>query len=174
MYTKQLLWICLSFILIVFILALEAKFYERFSSIIYLVSLITLLGLYVFGNNVNGATSWYLIGPASIQPSEFAKAATALALAKYASDIQTNMNAFKDQLKAFFILALPAIFIIPQPDPGSALIYVAFIFPLYREGLHFVYLLLGFFCCRTICWNPRCGCPLDWAFSGSCFHWYLS
>jgi rod shape determining protein RodA len=144
-YTKQLLWICLSFVLIVFILALDTKFYERFSSIIYLGSLVTLLGLYVFGNNVNGATSWYAIGPASIQPSEFAKAATALALAKYVSDIQTNMNAFRDQLKAFLILALPALIIIPQPDPGSALIYVAFIFPLYREGLHFVYLLLGFF-----------------------------
>jgi len=79
-YTKQLLWICLSFILIVFILALEAKFYERFSSIIYLVSLITLLGLYVLGNNVNGATSWYLIGPASIQPSEFAKRSRTFAI----------------------------------------------------------------------------------------------
>ena len=128
-YTKQLLWICLSLILIVFILALEAKFYERFSSIIYLVSLLTLLGLYGFGNTINGATSWYLIGPASIQPSEFAKAATALALAKYVSDIQTNITTFKDQLKAFLILTLPALFIIPQPDPGSAFIYVAFIFP---------------------------------------------
>lgn len=144
-YAKQLLWICLSVVLIVIILALDEKFYERFSSIIYIGSLVTLAGLYLFGNNVNGATSWYLIGPASIQPSEFAKAATALALAKYVSDIQTNMSLFKDQLKAFLILAIPAILIIPQPDPGSALIYAAFIFPLYREGLHFVYLLLGFF-----------------------------
>ncbi len=113
----------------------------------------------MFGNNVNGATSWYLIGPASIQPSEFAKAATALALAKYASDIQTNMDAFKDQLKAFLILALPAIFIIPQPDPGSALIYVAFIFPLYREGLHFVYLLLGFFAAALFVGTLLVGAP---------------
>jgi rod shape determining protein RodA len=158
-YTKQLLWIFLSFMIVTFILALEAKFYVRFSSIIYLVSLLTLLGLYVFGNNVNGATSWYLIGPASIQPSEFAKAATALALAKYASDIQTNMDAFKDQLKAFLILALPAIFIIPQPDPGSALIYVAFIFPLYREGLHFVYLLLGFFAAALFVGTLLVGAP---------------
>ena len=81
-YTKQLLWICLSFVLIVFILALDTNFYERFSSIIYFGSLVTLLGLYVFGNNVNGATSWYASGPASIQPSEFAKAGTELALAK--------------------------------------------------------------------------------------------
>ena len=158
-YTKQLLWICLSLILIVFILALEAKFYERFSSIIYLVSLLTLLGLYGFGNTINGATSWYLIGPASIQPSEFAKAATALALAKYVSDIQTNITTFKDQLKAFLILTLPALFIIPQPDPGSALIYVAFIFPLYREGLHFVYLLLGFFAAALFVGTLLVGAP---------------
>lgn len=144
-YTKQLLWIGLSIFLIIFILALESKFYERFSSIIYMVSLVSLLGLYVFGKEISGATSWYVFGGVSIQPSEFAKAATALALAKYCSDIQTNMSTFKHQVKAFIIIALPALIIIPQPDPGSALVYAAFIFPLYREGLHFVYLLLGFF-----------------------------
>lgn len=144
-YTKQLLFISLSFFLILFILAIDAKFYERFASVIYIVSLVSLLGLFVFGNNINGATSWYSFGSFSVQPSEFAKAATALALSKYVSDIQTNVQEFKDQLRSFLIITLPALFIIPQPDPGSALIYVAFIFPLYREGLHGVYLLLGFF-----------------------------
>jgi rod shape determining protein RodA len=144
-YFKQLVWICLSLVLIIFILALEAKFYERFSSVIYIVALISLLGLFVFGKNVNGATSWYVIGGFSVQPSEFAKAATALALGKYISDMQTNIKEFKHQLRAFIIIALPALFIIPQPDPGSALVYAAFIFPMYREGLHFIYLLLGFF-----------------------------
>ncbi len=144
-YTKQLMWIVLSIVLIVFILAIDVKFYERFGSIIYIVSLISLLGLFVFGKSINGATSWYVFGPVSIQPSEFAKAAAALAVAKYVSDIQTNMSLFKDQLRAFLIIALPAIFIVPQPDPGSALIYAAFVFPLYREGMHYVYLLLGFF-----------------------------
>jgi len=143
-YTKQLIWISLSLILITFILAIEAKFYERFSSLIYIVSLVSLLGLFVLGKNVNGATSWYFLGGFSIQPSEFAKAATALALAKYISDIQTDLNDFKDQIKALVLIFLPALIIVPQPDPGSALIYVALIFPLYREGLHYVYLLLGF------------------------------
>jgi len=143
-YTKQFIWICLSVVLIIFILAVESRFYERFSSLIYLVSLLSLLGLFVLGKNVNGATSWYFLGGASIQPSEFAKAATALALAKYVSDIQTNMKEFNYQVKALIIIILPALFIIPQPDPGSALVYVALIFPLYREGLHFIYLLLGF------------------------------
>lgn len=144
-YTKQLLFIFLSLFLILFILAIDAKFYERFASIIFIVSLLSLLGLFVFGKNVNGATSWYSFGSFGVQPSEFAKAATALALSKYVGDLQTNMQEFKHQLRSFLIIALPAIFIIPQPDPGSALIYAAFIFPLYREGLHGIYLLLGFF-----------------------------
>tara|TARA_A100000171_G_scaffold47762_1_gene54258 strand:+ start:45503 stop:46768 length:1266 start_codon:yes stop_codon:yes gene_type:complete len=144
-YIRQLLFIGLSLGLIIFLLAVDAKFYERFSSVIYIVSLLSLLGLFVFGKNINGATSWYSFGSFGLQPSEFAKAATALALAKYVSDMQTNMREFKHQLRTFLIIALPALFIIPQPDPGSALVYAAFIFPLYREGLHFVYLLLGFF-----------------------------
>ncbi len=143
-YIKQLVWISLSFVLIVFILAIESKFYERFSSLIYLVSMLSLLGLFVLGKNVNGATSWYFLGGFSIQPSEFAKAAAALALAKYISDIQTNIKEFNHQIKALIIIFLPALFIIPQPDPGSALVYVALIFPLYREGLPAIYLLLGF------------------------------
>ncbi len=144
-YMRQLMFIILSVILIIFILAVEAKFYERFASVFYVISLISLLGLYVFGKNISGATSWYALGSFSIQPSEFAKAATALALAKYVSDIQTNMRDLKYQVGAFIILALPALFIVPQPDPGSALIYAAFIFPLYREGLHLVYLLFILF-----------------------------
>ncbi|MEH6407337.1 MAG: rod shape-determining protein RodA, partial [Leeuwenhoekiella sp.] len=143
LYTKQLLWILLSLVLVVFILFLEAKFFERFASVIYIISLLSLLGLFVFGKNISGATSWYVFGSFSIQPSEFAKAATALALAKYLSDIQTNVKTIQHQLKAFVIIALPAIFIVPQPDPGSALVYAAFFFPLYREGLSGVYLVTG-------------------------------
>jgi rod shape determining protein RodA len=144
-YTKQLVFIGLSIPLIIFILAIEDKFYERFSSIIYIVALLSLLLLFPFGKTISGATSWYGLGSFSLQPSEFAKAATALALAKYCSDLQTNMSEFKHQLRAFVIILLPALFIIPQPDPGSALVFGSLLFPLYREGLHFLYLLIGFF-----------------------------
>ena len=143
-YVKQLFFIGLSLLLILFILALDAKFYERFSSIIYLASMLSLIGLFIFGKNVNGATSWYAIGSFTFQPSEFAKIATALALAKYVSDIQTDIKEIKDQLRAFLIIAIPALLIIPQPDPGSALVYAAFLFPLYREELPSWYLLVGF------------------------------
>ena len=139
-YSKQLLWILLSLVLIVFILAVEAKFYERFSSLIYLFALGALLGLYAFGQTVNGATSWYAFGGFSIQPSEFAKTATALALGKFVGDIQTNIRSWQDQWKSLLIMVLPAILIIPQPDPGSALVYAAFILPLYREGLNYLFL----------------------------------
>lgn len=158
-YFKQFVWICLGVVIILFLLALEAKFYERFSSIIYIISLASLLGLFLFGSTISGATSWYSFGGVSIQPSEFAKAATALALGKYISDIQTSMKDFKDQLRSFVIIALPALFIIPQPDPGSALIYSAFIFPMYREGLHFVYLLLGFFAAALFVGTLILGAP---------------
>lgn len=143
-YFKQLFFIGTSIGLIIFILAIDSKFYERFSSIIYLVSLLSLLGLFVFGKNINGATSWYPMGSFGLQPSEFAKAATALAIGKYISDIQTNMKELKHQLRTFLIIALPALFILPQPDPGSALVYAAFVFPLYREGLNYVFVLIGF------------------------------
>ena len=140
-YGKQLLWIILSSFLILFLLSLEAKFYERFASIIYVAALFSILGLFFFGKTINGATSWYAIGGFTIQPSEFAKVATALALAKFVSDIQTNIKNLGDQFKAFIIIALPALIILPQPDAGSAMVYAAFFFPLYREGLSGVYLI---------------------------------
>ena len=142
-FGKQMLFICLSVFLIIFLLSVEAKFYERFSSIIYVFSLVSIVGLFFFGKTINGATSWYAIGSFTIQPAEFAKVATALALAKFISDIQTNIRNISDQFKAFIIIALPALIILPQPDAGSAMVFAAFFFPLYREGLSGVYLIAG-------------------------------
>ncbi len=142
-YGKQLLWIILSIFLIVLLLSIEAKFYERFASVFYVISLISIIGLFFFGKTINGATSWYAIGGFTIQPAEFAKVATALALAKYISDIQTDIRNLSGQFKAFIIIILPALIILPQPDAGSALVYSAFFFPLYREGLSGVYLVVG-------------------------------
>lgn len=143
-YTKQLVWIALSLLLAVFILMIEARFYIRFSSVIYLISLILLIGLFPLGRTISGQTAWYAFGSFNIQPAEFVKATTALALAKYLSDIQTDIKSLKHQTNAFIIIFIPALLILLQPDPGSALIYSAFIFPLYREGLSGVYLVLGF------------------------------
>lgn len=143
-YGKQAFWILLSILLIIVVLSIEAKFYQRFSSVIYVISLLSLVGLFAFGRTIAGQTAWYVIGGVSIQPAEFVKVGTALALAKYISGIQTNLNQFKHQVIAFIIIGLPVILILLQPDAGSALIYLAFIFPLYREGLHAAYLLIAF------------------------------
>src|SRR5690606_39776236 len=113
-------------------------------SIIYLVSMLSLVGLFFFGKNVNGATAWYAIGGMTIQPSEFAKFATALAVAKYISDLQTNIHEFKHQLRVSLILLIPAILIALQPDAGSALVYGSFFFVFYREGIPQIYLTIGF------------------------------
>ncbi|MGB5274068.1 MAG: rod shape-determining protein RodA [Flavobacteriaceae bacterium] len=144
LYGKQLLFIGTSIVAIIIILALEANFFERFSSLFYLISMISLLGLFVFGKTIAGATSWYDLGFFNLQPSEFAKLATALALAKYLSDIQTDIKHKKDQLFAFLIILIPVLLVIPQPDPGSALVFFALVFVLFREGLPLFYLLLAF------------------------------
>jgi rod shape determining protein RodA len=144
-YGKQLIFIVLTFGLIIVLLALDTKFYERFSSVIYIVSMLSLVGLFIFGKNVNGATSWYGIGGMTLQPSEFAKAATALAVANYVSDLNTDINRLKDLLRTFAIIATPALLILLQNDTGSTIVYVAFVFVLYREGLPQMYLFAGLF-----------------------------
>lgn len=144
-YGKQSVFIIFTLVLIVLILAVDAKFYERFASIIYVVSMISLVGLFVFGKNVNGAQAWYGIGGMTLQPSEFAKFATSLAVAKYMSDLQTNMKTFKDQLKALGIITIPALLILLQNDAGSTVVYAAFFFVFYREGLQQIYLVIAIF-----------------------------
>ncbi|MEC8323149.1 MAG: rod shape-determining protein RodA [Bacteroidota bacterium] len=143
-YGKQLVFIGIALVTIVFILAVDTKFYERFSSIIYTVAILGLLGLFLFGKKVNGALSWYEIGGITLQPSEFTKFATSLALAKYISDLQTNVKEIGHQIRASIIILIPAVLIIFQNDAGSTLVYIALIFVLYREGIPQKYLLIGF------------------------------
>ena len=143
LYGKQLFFIGVSLVSIIIILGLEVNFYERFASLLYLLTMVSLLGLFVFGKTIAGATSWYDLGFFNLQPSELAKVATALALAKYLSDIQTDIRRSKDQLYALLIIVIPAILIVPQPDPGSALVFFALIFVIFREGLPLFYLGIG-------------------------------
>jgi rod shape determining protein RodA len=143
-YGKQFLFILFAIPIIFTILAVEAKFFEKYSIIIFGVSLLSLAGLFVLGKTIAGQRCWYGIGSFTLQPSEFAKAATALALAKYLSDVQVNLREMNRQIQALFIVFLPVMLILPQPDPGSALIYFVFFFVLYREGLPGWYLVTGF------------------------------
>ena len=147
-YGKQLIFILGSLLLISFILSVEAKFYERFASILYIGSMLSLIGLFIAGKQINGATSWYSFGGLTLQPSEFAKFATALALAKYISDLQTNIKETKDQIRAGILVALPAVLILLQNDAGSTLVFGGLFFVFYREGIPQYYLLFGV--CLTI------------------------
>ena len=142
-FGKQAFFIILTIALVILTLAIEAKFYERFASIIYFITLLSLVGLFIFGKTVNGATSWYAIGGMTLQPSEFAKFATSLAVAKYISDLQTNITTLKDQLRTVAIIVIPAILILLQNDAGSTVVYASFFFVFYREGLQRIYLIIG-------------------------------
>ena len=141
---KQFIFIILTIPLIFIVLYVDGKFYEKYASIIYGIALLSLLGLFAFGKTIAGQRCWYGIGSFTLQPSEFAKAATALALAKYLSDSQINLKDVNRQIQALAIVFLPVMLILPQPDPGSALIYTIFLIVLYREGLPAWYLWTGF------------------------------
>lgn len=143
-YQKQLIFIGCTIPLIFVVLFVDGKFYEKYASIIFGVSLLSLAGLFVFGKTIAGQRCWYAIGSFTLQPSEFAKAATSLALAKYLSDTQINLKDVNRQVQALAIVFLPVLLILPQPDPGSALIYSIFIIVLYREGLPSWYVWTGF------------------------------
>jgi len=143
-YEKQLIFIVLTIPLIFIILSVDGKFYEKYASIIYGISLLSLAGLFLFGKTIAGQRCWYAFGSFTLQPSEFAKAATALALAKYLSDTQINLKDVNRQIQVLAIVFLPVMLILPQPDPGSALIYSIFIVVLYREGLPAWYVWTGF------------------------------
>ena len=142
-YGKQFMFILLTFPLIFVLLSVDGKFYEKFSSVIYVIGLLSLAGLYVFGKTIKGQANWYSFGTFGIQPSEFVKAATALALAKYLSDVQVNLKHRNAQIIALGILFLPILLIVPH-DPGSAVIFCIFILVLYREGLPSWYVWTGF------------------------------
>ncbi len=141
---KQFIFIALTIPLIFVVLFVDGKFYEKYASIIFIVSLLSLIGLFAFGKTIAGQRCWYGFGSFTLQPSEFAKSATALALAKYLSDTQINLKDTNRQIQALAIILLPVFLILPQPDPGSALIYSAFFIVLYREGLPAWYIWTGF------------------------------
>ncbi|WP_144891500.1 rod shape-determining protein RodA [Flavobacterium tiangeerense] len=143
-YEKQLIFILFTIPLIFIVVSVDGKFYEKYSSIIFIVALLSLAGLFLFGKTIAGQRCWYAIGSFTIQPSEFAKAATSLALAKFLSDSQINLKDPNRQIQALAIILLPVLLILPQPDPGSALIYSIFIIVLYREGLPSWYVWTGF------------------------------
>ena len=142
-YGKQLIWIGASIILGFIILMIDAKFFSTFSYLIYGIGIISLLAVLVVGKEIAGSRSWFQIGSFGIQPAEFAKFATNLALAKFLTSRDVNLKKFKFIFKALVIIGIPSFLILLQHDMGSALVYTVFILVLYREGLSGSILIIG-------------------------------
>ena len=147
---KQVIFFFLSLIAFIFILFIKSKFIDNSTSIIYFLSIILLIGLFIFGVERGGAKSWYALGPISFQPSELAKFGTALFLSKFLSIIQTDLKSNKDIIVVLIIILVPLILTTIQPDPGTALIFLAFIFPVIREGLNLNYFYFGLYIILTL------------------------
>jgi len=134
-YGKQLIFIITGLVLGLSILLLDAKFFSIFSPIIYGVTMLLLIIVLVVGRNVGGNQAWIPIGSFRLQPSELAKFGTALLLARYISSFNPKLNTLKPVLIAALIIVIPMCLIMLQPDAGSMLVFLSFMFPLYREGL---------------------------------------
>ncbi|MBN2596709.1 rod shape-determining protein RodA [Labilibaculum sp.] len=143
-YGKQLMWIGAAFFLAMVILIIEGKFFSAFAYPTYLVMIFLLVAVLIFGREVNGARSWFEIGGIRLQPAEFAKFATCLAISRYISQFNFKIHNFKSLVIAGVILFTPAVLIILQRDAGSALVYIVFVLVLYREGLSGIVLFVGF------------------------------
>ena len=135
LYGKQFIYAFISLFVGFIVISIDVKFYERFSSLFYLLSLILLICLFLFGKRVNGALSWFPIGSFNLQPSEFVKITVALAVSKYISDYQTDLRKISDQAKLFLIILIPILIIILQNDTGSSIVFFSLFLVLYREGI---------------------------------------
>ena len=147
---KQIIFLIVTSITFIIIIFTKSNFFDRVSPLLYFTSIILLLSLFIFGVERGGAKSWYLIGPISFQPTELAKLSTALFLAKFLSIIQTDLNKTRDILIVGIIILIPIILITFQPDPGSALVFLAFIFPILREGLDLRFFYFGLIIVSTL------------------------
>ena len=134
-YGKQLIWIGASLLIGFIILLIDAKFFNAFSLWIYIFFLASLFIVLVYGKATKGATSWIDLGAGiKFQPSEFAKMATALALAGYLGRLDIDLQKRKNQIVAAVLVLIPMALVLLQNDTGSAIVFVSFILVLYREG----------------------------------------
>ncbi|MEI7594804.1 MAG: rod shape-determining protein RodA [Bacteroidota bacterium] len=143
-YGKQLIWIGTAIVIAIALLIIDSKFYSTFAYIIYGVVILMLVAVLIIGKATSGAQSWFEIGEFKIQPSEFAKFATCLALSKFLSTLNIRFEDLRTKLISYAILAVPLLFILIQNDTGSAMVFLAFVLVLYREGLSENILIFGF------------------------------
>lgn len=143
-YGKQMIWIEASVVIALIIMLIDPKFFNQFAYIVYGIHLLSLVFVLLFGKEVAGSKSWFQLGSFAIQPAEFVKYATALALAHYLSNLNVKVGNIKATFIAGVIILIPTFLILLQNDTGSALVYVSFIFVLYRRGLSGNIFVIGF------------------------------
>jgi rod shape determining protein RodA len=142
-YGMQVIWIGASVFVALLIMLVDGKFFSTFSWVIYIANMALLIVVIFIARDVKGAQAWIDIGPFKLQPSEFSKSATALAMAQYLSTLGIRMEALRTKAIATAIMILPMALILLQNDTGSALVFSAFTLVMYREGLSGNFLLFG-------------------------------
>ncbi|MCQ2285475.1 MAG: rod shape-determining protein RodA [Bacteroidales bacterium] len=142
-YCKQIIWIGVSVIMALALLTIDARIYMNYAYYIYAFFILLLIVVLFIGSEISGAKSWIKIGPFSLQPAEFAKFATALALAKFFNEGKTSSQKANQWIISLVMIFVPLILVLLQHDAGSALVYLSFIFLFYREGMSGNILLIG-------------------------------
>lgn len=142
---KQLIWIGASFLIALVILIIDAKFYSAIAFPVYWLTILLLVAVIFLAPEIKGSRSWFHIGPFSLQPSEFAKFATALALSRYLTSVNVSLKTFKGKLDSIALIGLPTLLIIVQGDMGSAIVFLGFFLVLYREGFPILIPLIIFY-----------------------------
>ena len=132
---KQLIFFCISLVVGGIIFMMRTKFFENFASIIYVLGVLLLIGLFPFGTEILGQKNWYKFGGFTMQPVEFAKIGVALMLSNYVSGPDFNLKYKKSVYTVLAVIGIPAIVVLAIPDVGSLLVFLAFFIALYREGL---------------------------------------
>jgi len=156
---KQLLFIGMAIVLIAIVMTIDWKFWRIFAYLIYAIGILLLIAVLIFGKEINGAKAWFSLGFMSLQPAEIAKFGTCLALSSFLSTFKINLREPKNQLLAVGIIFFPVLFILLQPDVGSALVFFSFFILLYREGFpkwpYFIGFVLVVLFIASLIWNVQ-------------------
>ncbi len=140
---KQFTWMIACSVVAILLLIIDGKFFTTFAYILYGIVILAVIGVMFFGVVVKGQQNWIRIGGFQIQPSEFAKIGTSLALAKFLSVLTIDIRKWKHKWIAFALVGVPMLMVVIQGDAGSAIVFVAFALALFREGLESYFLIIG-------------------------------
>ncbi len=142
-YGKQVIWIGTAIVIGLMVLLTDVKFFSAFAYVIYGVTIFLLIAVLVIGKETAGARSWFAVGNFKIQPAEFAKFATTLALARYLSALDFDVRKLKYRAMPLVIMLIPSLLIMLQNDTGSAIVYATLVLVLYRQGMSGNFLIFG-------------------------------